>query len=1385
MAENEFGLGVVQIDPPRPEEDAASGYMEVVQAQGAAVEDRQWAELLGKGAAADPAPIAAPDKTPQEEGAKPAAAPGAPEDEGGGFLGAVGDVASDIGRGVVEAPGQVVGGIADAFGEAGQLLGEITGIGGVQFFDENEDGTLGDFNPKYLNFEEFQDAGGDSLVNAISTEDADSTTGGFVRATSQFLVGFIPALKGAKAVGLTGKIAAPMAAGAVADMVVFDPHEDRLSTFLNEVPVLEPYVSDYLADNNPETESSWEGRIKNAIEGAGLGLTTEAAGALFRAFKYYKVQRAQGANFAPEQPSVQAQAGRDALKEAARQELVQDVPDAALSGLGTPDGPRLMRFDEMKEGETTIQAYLRGVDAEERAAASLKRNDALARISAAAEGAMARMGVDTPEDGLDAMLNAVRAGTVPSGGAAKPVATILKSLGGIDPTSGVAAELRNLGVTSRTHPGLFKKGGITSLDNVPVAEQPIFQAKNLDDGNGYVPEQAFLDAMQDELAGNPWRTLDEQTRYADDIQPIEDLMEELRALGLNPEEMSNANIRKRLDEIIEEEEALAREFAPEGARPADLEDILDDAYDRETAELQAEGDAGQPKPEPKVFINHSRINSPDDVKAVLQEMADMDADAIKEKTRGTVTNEQTLKESSQEYRDLDDLIGRPPGPMSAAQAVAARKLLTSSGEQIVELAKRASAADASPADLFNFRRAMSVHYAIQSEVIAARTETARALQSWSIPAGATKARSQAITDLIMQNGGSGDLQALAKAVSTTGENPAALNAMTRELGRGKFGRAMYQVWINGLLSSPKTHVVNMLSNAMVAAYSIPERYLASGISKAFYDGEVAPGEASAQVFGMVKGMRDGLRLIWHGNNAAGMEGIGDVFDAFGKSEIHVSDISAEAFGLGSEGAFGRGLDMLGKIVNVPGSLLGGEDKFFKSIGYRMELNALAYRTAASEGLEGEGAAKRVADILANPPDRLQADALDAAHYMTFTNELGKTGRKFQSTVQAIPAARLVLPFIRTPTNIVKYTFARTPLAYMSGAIRADIAAGGARAAQAHARVALGSIVMLSVSDMALEGSITGRGPSDNRLRAAQMNTGWMPYSVKVGDRWYQYSRTDPIGMMMGIGADIAELTSNANAEDSEMMATAAVLALANNLANKTYMTGIYDFIGAIDPSNPTNTPGKYIADFAGSMTPYSSFLRGVASSTDTVIRETRGSQYGDDGKVDPVGTYFDNLIAGVRKSIPGMGEDLPPRRDLFGEPIDRASGLGWGYDFLSPIASRADNPDPVTQVILDNQIRISNVPRTIQGVALSGEQYSEFSRLAGQPLKEHLDKLVASSGFKRLSDGPDGMKAEVVRDAVNTFRDRAKAIMMRENPDLQRLSYMRQLERANILKGDN
>jgi hypothetical protein len=78
---------------------------------------------------------------------------------------------------------------------------------------------------------------------------------------------------------------------------------------------------------------------------------------------------------------------------------------------------------------------------------------------------------------------------------------------------------------------------------------------------------------------------------------------------------------------------------------------------------------------------------------------------------------------------------------------------------------------------------------------------------------------------------------------------------------------------------------------------------------------------------------------------------------------------------------------------VPGRLLGSEDEFFKTIGYRMEVYAQAQRQATSEGLSGQALRERFAELVANPPEHIRLQAVDAALYATFTSKAGDARRR--------------------------------------------------------------------------------------------------------------------------------------------------------------------------------------------------------------------------------------------------------------------------------------------------------------------------------------------------------------------------------------------------------
>ena len=780
--------------------------------------------------------------------------------------------------------------------------------------------------------------------------------------------------------------------------------------------------------------------------------------------------------------------------------------------------------------------------------------------------------------------------------------------------------------------------------------------------------------------------------------------------------------------------------------------------------------------EPAVMVNFARINTGDDVKQVISDMAESFAPKIDKARRGKITNEATKELADKLGLTVGDLLQRRQGqPFNAETAVAARELWASSAEKLLESAKAAAAPNAGAVDQFNFRKMMAVHYAVQAEVIGARTETARALQSWRIPAGGGAEKAQAIQTIIDGMGGPQVTQAMAQRLALLAQVGASDEAIAQFARKG-FGAvtmdAVKEAWVNALLSSPTTHIVNTASNSMVAAMQVYERMAAEGIAsfRGAAPGQgVAAGESGAMLYGLLGSTKDAFRAA----AKAARTGQSEMAGVLGKVDLPgqfsggaAGAVSTRAFNLDEAGAIGRTVDFLGGVLRVPGRLMATEDEFFKTIGYRAELHAQAFRQAASEGLQGAKLGERIARIIADPPEGIRMAAADAALYSTFTNQPGWFGQAALNLRSAGGAANpmtFILPFVRTPVNIARFAFERSPLAPAVRQWRADIAAGGARADLALARMATGTTAMLLTADLAMSGMVSGRGPKDQGEREAMQRQGWQPYSLKVEDRWYSYNRSDPFGMTMGFAADFTEAMNRGEIDPDdvdewqEVMAS-MIGAVAQVSVSKTYLSGLANFFEMM--SDPARYGPVEINRLLGSFVP-----SGVA----TVERF-----------IDPVTREASDPYEAIVARLPGLSEKLTPRRDLWGEEMRPRSGLGTTYDVFSPVQASEIRDSPADKAIqnLGADVRRIGKKTSFQGVDVNfrdwPEVYDAYVRLAGNELKhpawgmgakDFLDAVVEgrhpmSEVYKLQSDGKDGGKSEFIRDTVRSYRELAQRHIM-------------------------
>ena len=660
-----------------------------------------------------------------------------------------------------------------------------------------------------------------------------------------------------------------------------------------------------------------------------------------------------------------------------------------------------------------------------------------------------------------------------------------------------------------------------------------------------------------------------------------------------------------------------------------------------------------------VFVNFARIEGPDDIKRVIKDVASALKENVDEARRGVRTHAQT-KAAAGGLDAFDIVMERRVGDaLNAEQSLAVRHLWTGAADKLQQVAK-AAAENPSTENLFQFRKMMATFHAIQKEALGARAETARALNSWKIPAGGSRQQMAALEAALTNHGGLEVNLDMARRVAGF-TDMAALGKFAEKGVYAKTRDSVQEFWINAILSGPQTHIVNMISNASVAGLNIAEHAVAARLGRLIGGKDVVEvGEALAQSHGVIASFRDALR------NAAKSFMTGETGYGINKIEgPRTRSISSTEWSLRSKSNFGKAVDAFGAVVNSVGRGLGAEDEFFKTIGYRMSLHSQAYRQVQKEIGEGilskARIKERLAELVANPTEGMSLEAAAQAAYQTFTTEPGPIISKLNAIRGKAPLLKFVLPFVNTPTNIFKFTAERTPLAPLTARFRTAIAKGGAEADLAITKMALGSMTMLTGLDLALNGSLTGTGPKSPAERAALERTGWKPNSVKIGDKYFAYNRLDPLGAQLGMAAELGEYLANSGEMDEEddsnftRAMSAAIFSIAETTTSKTYMKGFSDLVEAV------NDPDRYAMGYVKRFV--SGFIPNIVKAV------TRG--------MDPVPRYTVGLIDELKSKLPGYSDDLPPRRDLWGREVRYESGIGKAYDVLSPIYGSTYKPEPI------------------------------------------------------------------------------------------------------------
>ena len=606
----------------------------------------------------------------------------------------------------------------------------------------------------------------------------------------------------------------------------------------------------------------------------------------------------------------------------------------------------------------------------------------------------------------------------------------------------------------------------------------------------------------------------------------------------------------------------------------------------------------------------------------------------------------------------------------------------------------------------------------------------------------------------------------------------------------RFGYATMEAVINGMLSGVKTHLANtggngmkallmpidtMIGGAMMLDKKVVMRgaYTFSGLFR--YLGE------SWSAFNMAR--RAGENILDAGNKILDNHAHQPIFTTYDRIK---KDMLLRLQAEGKDVSNGLSPLMLlqarmQSFMGYPSRALLSMDEFFKQINYRAHLHGKFTEEGLANGMRGKelGAfiEKRMRASFDATGRGTDASGLRYAQEATWTQSTRdgaylNVAEGVSALANALPPARLVVPFIKTPTNLYRDFVAHTPgINLITKRFHDGIRAGGEERARVLGATATGSMLWISAISMAMSGRITGGYPKDPAARQAWIDSGIEPYSFRFGDTYLSFARLEPFAAMFGIAADMHEYAQNWEDTAKNNIASNAMVALAHNLTSKSYLTGITELMGALtDDTADSRKMTKYMQRISGMLIPYSGLLRFGRQTLDDPIREVRG--------------IFDN----IQNSIPYASSGLPEKRSwITGKHI--SNNVFWGEHKHDLVTNELAN--------LGDNLSIGAPPRVVRGVELSGEQYGRFcelqgtTKIGGLTQQERLERLMKSPAYdlgrKRLPDMPgdaENPRTNMVKQIVSQYRRKAQNDLLTEDAELRRKIDTQRQAKSAAKRGD-
>ena len=541
------------------------------------------------------------------------------------------------------------------------------------------------------------------------------------------------------------------------------------------------------------------------------------------------------------------------------------------------------------------------------------------------------------------------------------------------------------------------------------------------------------------------------------------------------------------------------------------------------------------------------------------------------------------------------------------------------------------------------------------------------------------------------------------------------------------------VWRAGLLSGPRTHVGNAVSNTFQNALNASADRIASGLDWARTKITGGEREVVSSAGGRGKGLKRGLK-------AAG-EVMKTGTNLWEGTEKMTSGQGANAWGYGGELEFKNKIadTMVAKPTNYVFRAMSAGDLPFRYSAFENAIRTEAKRQGMNQGYKGQALQDYINSRVATPDPDLRAYGIKKGNESVYDADtfLSKTMSALDKQINKIDnkagrnlakgAKTLIAPFVKVPSKVLSTAIDYSPI----GSVQAIVKKVGSKkytTAQFEtdlARSGLGTSAFVGLGyALSSAGLLTGGYPEEQKERDRWKAEGIEPNSIKIGDKYVSMNYLGPMGMLTAMGAGVQQ--RQAKGEDAFTIATGTITDTLNSFLNQSYVQGLNNALNAVTDSK------RYGESF------WTSLARGV---TPNLLRQTAVA-------TDPKQRQVNNIGEAIISGVPGLAQTLNPKVDVYGREIENKQTLPLGqmWDALKISNSRETN------AVIDEISRLHSVdpsnkdlqvtpPQAQSSVSVDGvnvkltdNQKSQLQKDIGAAALESMQQVLNSSEYQKLSD---------------------------------------------------